>query len=730
MAGGVKGITIEFRGETTKLDKAMRQVNKSTREIDNELRKVNNNLKFNPTSVDLWRMKQDLLKKKITETEDKLKLLKEQQAHMDASGVDKNSLEYQKLQREIMETESKLKTFKTQLQQIGNVRIKAVSEQFKEVGDKMKEVGDKMKSIGTSLTTHLTVPIMALGGLAIKAFKDVDTGLDIVAEKTGAVGKELMGLQQIVKDIAGEVPSDFETIGTAVGETATRFQLSGDELESLSTQFLKFAKINGTDVETSIDQTQKALAAFGLDATHASELLDQLNVVGQQTGVDMNTLLSGLVQNGTAFQELGLSAEQAAVLMGQMETSGANSETVMQGLRKALKNATEDGIPLNEALANLQDTIVNGKDGVDGLTASYDLFGKSGDQIYGAVKNGTLDFSDLASAATNAGDSVNQTFENTLDPADRFKIAMQNLQVTGYEVGAVLLETLAPAIEQLSTFIQGLAEKWNSLSPQMQQAILIGAGILAILGPIVTVIGTLVTVIGGIITAVGAVLPLIALLFSPVGIVIGLIAALIAIMVLLVKHWDTIQATVARVWANVKKTVMGAVGPIITKIQEFITNAVKKFNEFRDGAKDAFEKARDFIINPIKKAKETVEGIIKKIKDFFPIKIGKIMSSIKLPHFKWHSKEILGKIKIPVFDGIDWYASGGIFDSPSVIGVGEAGPEAVVPLDKLWDKLDNITGETNIVININGTDKDKREIAEEVKRVLIEETNRRRLAWQ
>ena len=72
-----------------------------------------------------------------------------------------------------------------------------------------------------------------------------------------------------------------------------------------------------------------------------------------------------------------------------------------------------------------------------------------------------------------------------------------------------------------------------------------------------------------------------------------------------------------------------------------------------------------------------------------------------------------------------------MFNSPQIIGVGKNGPEAVVPLDKFWDKLDNMQGgETNIVININGSNKDPREIAEEVKRVLIRETNQRRLAWQ
>ena len=125
-----------------------------------------------------------------------------------------------------------------------------------------------------------------------------------------------------------------------------------------------------------------------------------------------------------------------------------------------------------------------------------------------------------------------------------------------------------------------------------------------------------------------------------------------------------------------------------------------------------------------------MKSIVNKIKGFFPIKVGHIFSGLKLPHFKLSGKLSINPPSVPKLS-IDWYKTGGIFDSPSLIGVGEAGAEAVVPLDKFWDKLDKMQGgETNIVININGSDKDPREIAEEVKRVLIRETNQRRLAWQ
>ena len=56
MAGAIKGITIEFRGDTTKLDKALRTVQGDLRKTQNELTATNKALKFNPTNVDLWKI--------------------------------------------------------------------------------------------------------------------------------------------------------------------------------------------------------------------------------------------------------------------------------------------------------------------------------------------------------------------------------------------------------------------------------------------------------------------------------------------------------------------------------------------------------------------------------------------------------------------------------------------------------------------------------------------------
>ena len=111
MAGDIKGITIEFRGETTKLSKALNKIKDETKGVDTSLKDVNKALKFNPGNVELLGQKQIELKRKIEQTKEKLEAFKEAQRSLDASGVDKTSSEYMEVRRNIIQAESQAKYF-------------------------------------------------------------------------------------------------------------------------------------------------------------------------------------------------------------------------------------------------------------------------------------------------------------------------------------------------------------------------------------------------------------------------------------------------------------------------------------------------------------------------------------------------------------------------------------------------------------------------------------------
>ena len=697
MATRVKGITIEFNGDTTKLGRALSDVDKKTRTVDKSLRDVNNALKFNPKNTELLTQKQTLLSQKVDQTKERLDALRQAQEKLDDDpAVDKQSAEYMELRREIIKTESKLQHFEDEVKKLDNIKLK-------QLADNIKDVGDKMKSVGEDMTKYVTGPIVGAAAGSVAAWKEVDDGLDIVTQKTGASGKALEGMQQSVKNLTQEIPTDFATAGAAIGEVNTRFGVTGQELENLSGKFIKFAELNDTDVSTSIDQVQKAMEAFGVPTEQAGDMLDLLNKVGQDTGISMDTLAQSLVTNAPQLQAMGLNANQAASFLGQLEVSGIDSAKVMTGLNKAIVNGAKEGKELPQVMKEIQDSIVGASSETEAMNAATEIFGSNaGPAIATAARNGSLDFQALASAATESAGSVDKTFEETLSPSEKFQTSLNSLKLTGYEIAETLFQYLAPALQKISEWLKKLSNAWTELSPGTQKAILVIGGILAAIGPVLVILGTLAGAIGSIITLVTTIGPVIAGVAGPVGIAIGVIAALIAIGVALYKNWDKIKAAAAA-------------------LKNFV---VRIFTSLKDGVKNIFTNIKNAMVKPIEKARDLIRGIINKIKGFFSFKFK--LPHIKLPHFAinpkgWHLGDLLEGV-IPSL-GIDWYAKGGIFNKPKVIGVGDAGPEAVVPIDKLQTMISEsnsqliaamITamqamntgangGEYKFVINLGGT---------------------------
>ena len=758
MAGQVKGVTISFRGDTTSLDKALRKVKTDSKDIDSQLKKVNSALKFNPKNVELLTQKQGLLREKVTQTQKSLEDLRKIQSQMDASGVSKQSAEYQQVRREIIETESKLKHFQAEAQKLANVKLTAFKAQLDEMSNKFKTAGD-------TLTKYVTLPLAALGSASAVAFNGVQDSLNIVTKLTGASGKDLEDMQNIVKDMATRVPADFDTIATAVGEVNTRFGLTGDQLDKVSEQFVKFSQINGIDVTQAVDTVQKSMSNFGLSADDTAYVLDVLTKVSQNTGVSIDRLTNGLISNGTAFQEMGLDINQSATLMGMLEKSGVNMETATNGMRKALKNATADGKDMNTALIELQEAILNDTDGTKGLQAAYDLFGKSGDQVYGAIKAGTLDFEALANASTDASGALDGTFDQTITPAMQFQTILNQLKLLGYEIANSVLPVIEPFIQKIANGIGAIAEKWNALPQDTQQRIVAVGVALAAIGPallliskvlaiVSTAITVATTVVGGLSTALSF------LAANPVVLIIAGITALVAAIVILWNKSEAFRGFILGVWTNIQTAFGNLVawfgqkkqellnffagipawfGSIFGQAWQAIKNKFAGWASFWGGLwttiKNKFTSIGTSIASAIGGAvRSGINGVISRIESVINSAVSIINGAISLINkIPGVSVGKVGRVSLPRL------AKGGIVDSATIAMIGEgSSSEAVIPLDELWKRLDKMTdsitgagGGSPVVVNVYGAEgQSVTSLAEAVRNVLIQEEKRRRLAWQ
>lgn len=548
----IAGITIELNGDSSKLVDSLKKVDKQLSATQDNLRDINKLLKLDPGNTELLTQKQKNLEDAIKGTKERLETLK-------AAQKDDMPVEQQEaLKREIIDTEQKLESLEKEYKDFGSVG----KQQIKAVQAQMKEVGKKLTDFGKTWTTHVTAPIVAVGGLSYKAFTEVDEGMDTIIKKTGATGEALDDMGGIMKNLASSIPTDFKTAGEAVGEVNTRFDLTGDALEELSGKFIKFAALNETDVSSAIDSVQAAMAAFNVDTSRAGQVLDIMNKAAQDTGIPVDRLSASLLTNGAALKEMGFSINEASMFLAGLEKSGVDSSTVMAGLKKALANATKEGKPMSEAMAEVQASIAGAKDSTEAAQIATELFGsKAGPAIAQAVQEGKLSFEDLALSMEEYGGNIENTFEATLDPADRFNTAMNTLKLLGVEIAETVMPILSEALESIRDVVQQLREKWDGLNDEQKAVVLKIIGIVAAIGPLSAALGAVITFLsgpGGIVAAIGLV---------------------IAAGVWLVNHWDEVKKAAEELWKKIADWFadMGIkAGELWESIKKFFTDGWEK----------------------------------------------------------------------------------------------------------------------------------------------------------
>ena len=635
MAGTIKGITIEFRGDTTKLDKAIREIDKNTRSLNKDLKDVDNALKFNPTNVELWRQKQELLTKKVAETKDKLDALKQAQAQLDAQGVDKTSAEYQKLERDIIKTESQLKNFEGQLKSIGNVKLKAVSEQFNAIGTGLDNAGQKMKGFSIAAAAATA----AVGALAVKS---------------------------------GAAADDLNTLSKVTG-------IGTDELQKYS--------YAADLVDVSVEDIAKANQKLKKSAYAAAD---------------------GTGSQAEAFNKLGISVLDSNGELKDSETLFQEVITALGGVENETERAALAQELMGKSAANLNPLIEDG--------------GETYKRVSDTLKKYNLDFID----------------QETLDKANEFNDELDTMKLLGSvalaQLGSQLAASLAPVLEKVVDLAGRLAEWLGNLDPKVLTIIATVGAVIAVIAPLLIGLGKIAFAISSLISLFGVVGPAIAAIAGPIGIVIAIAAALVAAGVLIYKNWDTIKAKAQELWTAIKAKFTAIKDSIVNAFKTAKNFIVSTWNGIVTTVKTAANKVYSALTWPFTKARDLIKGVFDKIKSWFPLDIGNLFKKIKLPHFSWDWMDIGGIISIPKIS-VDWYKTGGIFDSPTIAGIGEAGPEAVVPLDKFWDKMDAIAAAsqgsgTAPVINIYPTPtQSPTDVARAVERVLVNWQKQRSAAY-
>lgn len=534
------------------------------------------------------------------------------------------------------------------------------------IGNASGEAGKKSGSLFSS-TMKKYISAAAIGGAV---FKSLTEG--------AALEQSLGGIETLYKDHADTVIAYADAAWKNAGISANNYMeqstsfaaaligsLGGDTkkaAEAANTAIQDMAD-NSAKMGTPIESLQLAYQGF---ARNQYQLLDNLKLGYGGVKSEMERLLSDAEKiSGVKYDINNLSDVYSAihVIQEEMNLTGvaaAEASTTLSGSFNALKASATNLIgdlalnrniePAMKALSESAGTFL-----FNNLIPAIGNIFKSlpaaiGTFLYDGLpqllSSAQSFIESFVDAFANSGDIISKAFGGLVD------LSQVILNMSGGIIGAglKLATNLAQGIAQgLPTIIQSVPTIVSNLADVINNnaPMVIASG--------VKIAGTLAL---GIIKAIPT-----------------LVTTIPSIFRALIKVWSALN------WANLGKMALTKIGSGIASQGKIVLNAVK--------------------------------GIINKIKGMFPFNVGKIFSNIKLPKITASGGKapwgLLGEGTPPKFK-VKWNAEGGIFDKASIIGygVGEAGAEAIVPLDKLWQKMDAIADNNGggksmtLVVNFDG----------------------------
>ena len=601
MAGSIKGIIVEIGGDTSGLQKALKNVNSATSSLTKELKGINSLLKFDPKNTELLAQKQTVLSQNIQETTNKLEQLKQAQKLADETiknGGEISQENYRYLQREIINTENKLKDLKVEASD-----WTTVSKSLDSISKKMKTVGDSISSIGGTLTTGVTVPVVGIVGAATAVGNEFEAQMSRVQAIAGATGEELNLLTEQALQLGAQ--TSFSATEAAEGmENLASAGFTTEEIMEAIPGLLDLAASSGSELATASEIAANAIRGFGLDASEAGHVADVFAEAAARTNAQTEDMGNAMKYIAPVAHTMGISLEETAAAIGIMSDAGIKGEQAGTTLRGALTRLTK---PTNKMIGTMEELGISfydneGKmkslteivkmlqDSMQGLSdeeqqyALTTLFGtESLSGMLALISRGpeelstmTNSFKDCDGAASEMADTM---LNNTSGAIEEMNGAIESL-------GIKIQQILAPYIVEAANKVQELVNKFLNLPESTQKTILAIAGIVAAIGPALLIIGKLISAgsaivgvlgqvsgaIAGVSAGTGVLSKVLTAITGPVGIVITIITTLIGVFTYLYNTNEQFRLKVQETWNNLVALFQETVMPVIENLKNLLTS--------------------------------------------------------------------------------------------------------------------------------------------------------------
>lgn len=462
------------------------------------------------------------------------------------------------------------------------------------------QIGSALTGMGKVLSTAVTLPLLGIAATSIKVGNEFQAQMSRVQAIAGATGGELDKMKAQAIELGAKTAFSAKEAAQGMENLASAgFQVN--EIMDAMPGVLDLAAVSGGDVAASSEAMASSLRAFGLEAGQAGHVADVFARAAADTNAETVDMAEAMKYVAPVAHSMGLSLEETAASIGIMADAGIKGSQAGTTLRGALsriakptkamvKSMDQLGVSFYDAngkMIPLREQIAQLKTATAGLTQEernrhlVTLYGQNSlSGMLALLDAGPEKLDKMTNALINSDGAAREMAETMQD-----NLASKIEQMGGaFESAAIVIQQiLEPALTKVVGRITKLIEAFLNMSPVGQKMVVIFAGMVAALGPLLLIAGTVITTMVKLRIAIQFLGPAFMGTMGTIALVVAAFYALVAVFMIAYTKSERFRNLIDSLAPAIKKGLGVAVEWTAEKLKvlwEWLQKATEKVKEF------------------------------------------------------------------------------------------------------------------------------------------------------